>query len=217
MVQRLIQEGLLKSQGVISAMTTVPRELFVSESLRPYAYSDTPLPTGQGQTISAPHSHQAGRYMVAIMNEALELRPRLKVLEVGAGSGYHAATIAEQIGPDGRVYAIERVPELVKTARENLQGSGYSDRVIIVQGDGSVGYADRAPYDRILVTAAAPKVPQLLVRQLIVGGVLIVPVGGRMFPQELLKIRKKRDGRQEQSSLGGVAFVPLLGEEGFEG
>jgi protein-L-isoaspartate(D-aspartate) O-methyltransferase len=155
--------------------------------------------------------------MVAIMNEALELRTGLKVLEVGAGSGYHAATIAEQIGPEERVYTIERASELVKTARENLKRSGYSDRVVIVQGDGSLGYSERAPYDRIVVTAAAPKVPEPLVRQLIIGGVLVIPVGGRMFPQELLKIRKNRDGREEQSSLGGVAFVPLIGKEGFEG
>src|SRR5215471_14963103 len=153
--------------------------------------------------------------MVAIMNEALELTQGLKVLEVGAGSGYHAATIGEQIGPDGRVYTIERAAELVKTARENLEEAGYSDRVIIVQGDGSLGYPDRAPYDRILVTAAAPKVPEALVKQLTRGGILIVPVGGRLFPQELLKIRKYRDGQQEQSSLGGVAFVPLIGKEGF--
>jgi protein-L-isoaspartate(D-aspartate) O-methyltransferase len=155
--------------------------------------------------------------MVAIMNEALELRPGLNVLEVGAGSGYHAATIAEQIGPESRVYAIERSPELVKTAHENLQRSGYSDRVVIVQGDGSLGFPDRAPYDRILVTAAAPNVPEPLFRQLTTGGVLIVPVGGRLFPQELVKIRKNQEGRQEKSSLGGVAFVPLIGKEGFEG
>ena len=150
------------------------------------------------------------------MNEALELRPGLRVLEIGSGSGYHAATIAEQIGPDGRVFTVERAPELVKIARENLQRSGYSDRVVLVQGDGSLGYPDRAPYDRILVTAAAPRVPQPLPRQLVTGGVLIVPVGGRLFPQELLKIRRNPDGREERIMLGGVAFVPLIGKEGFE-
>lgn len=151
------------------------------------------------------------------MNEALELRRGLRVMEVGAGSGYHAATIAEQIGPEGRVYAIERAPELVEIARENLGQSGYSDRVVIVQGDGSLGYPDGAPYERILVTAAAPNVPEPLIQQLAVGGILILPVGGRLFPQELLKIRKNHDGRQEQTSLGAVAFVPLVGREGFEG
>jgi len=150
------------------------------------------------------------------MNEALELRVGNKVLEVGAGSGYHAATIAEQVGSQGRVYTIEQVPELVKAARSNLGKAGYSERVILVQGDGSLGYPDRAPYDRIVVTAAAPKIPQPLVRQLVPGGVLMIPVGGRLFPQELLKVRKDDKGRIERTSLGGVAFVPLIGKEGFD-
>ncbi len=150
------------------------------------------------------------------MNEALELRVGNKVLEVGAGSGYHAATIAEQVGSQGRVYTIEQVPELVKAARSNLGKAGYSERVILVQGDGSLGYPDRAPYDRIVVTAAAPKIPQPLVRQLVPGGVLVIPVGGRLFPQELLKVRKDDKGRIERTSLGGVAFVPLIGKEGFD-
>ncbi len=154
--------------------------------------------------------------MVAIMNEALDLEPGLKVLEVGAGSGYHAATIAEILGPEGHVYTLERVEELVKFARQNLERAGYSTRVTLVQGDGSLGYVDRAPYDRILVTAAAPEVPPKLIDQLTKGGVLIVPVGGRFFPQELVKVRKKPDGRIERSSLGGVAFVPLVGEHGFK-
>ncbi len=158
----------------------------------------------------------AGRDMVAIMNEALDLEPGLKVLEVGAGSGYHAATIAEILGPEGHVYTLERVEELVKFARQNLERAGYSTRVTLVQGDGSLGYVDRAPYDRILVTAAAPEVPPKLIDQLTKGGVLIVPVGGRFFPQELVKVRKKPDGRIERSSLGGVAFVPLVGEHGFK-
>jgi len=154
--------------------------------------------------------------MVAIMNEALELRIGNKVLEVGAGSGYHAATVAEQVGPQGRVYTIELVPDLVKVARSNLEKAGYSDRVTLVQGDGSLGYPDRAPYDRIVVTAAAPKIPQPLVRQLVPVGVLVIPVGGRLFPQELVKVRKDEKGRIERTSLGGVAFVPLIGKEGFD-
>jgi len=154
--------------------------------------------------------------MVAIMNEALELRIGDKVLEVGAGSGYHAATIAEQIGPQGRVYTIELVPELVKVARSNLEKAGYSDRVTLVQGDGSLGYPDRAPYDRIVVTAAAPKIPQPLVGQLRSGGILVIPVGGRLFPQELIRVRKDEKGQIERAPLGGVAFVPLIGKEGFD-
>jgi len=158
----------------------------------------------------------AGRNMVAIMNEALDLRPGLKVLEVGAGSGYHAATVAEIVGLEGHVYTVERVEELVRFARQNLERAGYSDRVTLVQGDGSLGYVERAPYDRMLVTAAAPDVPPRLVEQLDKGGILVVPVGGRFFPQDLVRIRKKTDGRIERSTLGGVAFVPLLGEHGFK-
>lgn len=154
--------------------------------------------------------------MVAIMNEALELVIGDRVLEVGAGSGYHAATVAEQIGPLGHVYTVEIVPELVRAARSNLAKAGYSNRVTMVEGDGSLGYPDRAPYDRIVVTAAAPKIPQPLVAQLRSGGILIIPLGGRLFPQELTKVRKVEKGRIERTSLGGVAFVPLIGKEGFD-
>src|SRR5438309_11748405 len=147
---------------------------------------------------------KAGRYMVAIMNEALELRIGNRVLEVGAGSGYHAATAAELVGPQGRVYTIELVPVLVQVARSHVEKAGYSDRVILVQGDGSLGYPDRSPYDRIVVTAAAPKIPQPLVGQLRPGGILVIPVGGRLFPQELVKVRKDQKGRVERTSLGGV-------------
>jgi protein-L-isoaspartate(D-aspartate) O-methyltransferase len=153
--------------------------------------------------------------MVAMMDEALELGQGMKVLEVGAGSGYHAATIAEVVGDEGHVFAVEYVDRLVAIARNNLSKAGYADRVTLVQGDGSLGYPERAPYDRILVTAAAPKIPPPLLEQLKPDGILVVPVGGRLFPQELVRVRKKPDGTLVRSSLGGVAFVPLVGKYGF--
>lgn len=159
----------------------------------------------------------AGRYMVAIMNEALELKTDQIVLEVGAGSGYHAATIAEQISPKGHVFTVEVVMELVSFARKNLEKAGYRDRVTLVHGDGSLGYRERAPYARILVTAASPRIPDPLQKQLAPGGIMIIPVGGRLFPQELIKVEKNTSGQVKRSSLGGVAFVPLIGEQGFEG
>jgi len=149
------------------------------------------------------------------MNEALELHQGMKVLEVGAGSGYHAATIAEIVGDKGHVFAVEYVDKLVVIARNSLTRAGYSERVTLAQGDGSLGYDERAPYDRILVTAAAPKIPPPLLEQLKPDGILVLPIGGRMFPQELVRIRKDPDGTLERSSLGGVAFVPLVGKYGF--
>ncbi len=149
------------------------------------------------------------------MNEALELVQGLTVLEVGAGSGYHAATIAETIGPKGHVYTVEIVEDLVRFARANLERAGYADRVTLVLGDGSLGYPDRAPYDRVILTAAAPDVPPVLIDQLKIGGIMLAPVGGRFFPQELVMIRKKESGEIERRGLGGVAFVPLKGKHGF--
>ena len=156
------------------------------------------------------------------MNEALELEVGHKVLEVGAGSGWHASTIAEIVAPSdapkeewGHVYTVERIPELAEFAIGNIAQAGYGDRINIIHKDGSVGYPEEAPYQRILVTAAAPAVPKPLIEQLEDGGILIVPVGGAQFYQTLVRIRKK-DGKILEESLGGVAFVPLIGKHGFK-
>jgi protein-L-isoaspartate(D-aspartate) O-methyltransferase len=158
--------------------------------------------------------------MVSIMNEALELEVGHKVLEIGSGSGWHASTIAEIVAPSGKpkerwghVYTVEIIKGLAEFARKNIQRAGYGDRVTIIHGDGSQGYAAKAPYDRILVTAAAPDIPQPLIDQLKTGGILIIPVGGFYLYQTLFRVRKI-DSKIVKENLGGVAFVPLTGKYG---
>jgi len=160
--------------------------------------------------------------MVSIMDEVLELEVGNKVLEIGAGCGWHAATVAEIVAPSdmpkerwGHVYTVEIVSQLADLARTNIEKAGYSDRITIICGDGSLGYVEMAPYDRILVTAAAPDVPKPLIEQLKNGGVLVLPVGGVYLYQTLLRIRK-RDGKITEENLGGVAFVPLTGRHGYK-
>jgi len=154
------------------------------------------------------------------MNEALELEVGHKVLEVGAGSGWHAATIAEIVAPSdlarekwGHVYTVEIIRDLADSARMNIEKAGYGDRVTVVCADGSEGYAQEAPYDRGLVTAAAPDIPKPLTEQLKTGGVLVIPVGGTYLYQTLIRVRKV-DSRLVEENLGGVAFVPLTGKYG---
>jgi protein-L-isoaspartate(D-aspartate) O-methyltransferase len=159
--------------------------------------------------------------MVSIMNEALQLEVGQKVLEVGAGSGWHSATIAEIVAPMdaprsewGCVFTIEIIQTLAENARKKVMSSGYSDRVKIVNADGSKGYAEKAPYDRVVVTAAAPRVPEPLVQQLKPNGILLIPVGSVSLFQNLIKITKGQNGKIKEENLGGVAFVPLTGEYG---
>jgi protein-L-isoaspartate(D-aspartate) O-methyltransferase len=215
LVKNLIVEGLLHTPSVIRAMRQVNRAQFLPENMQSYCAVDSPLPIGLGQTVSAPH-------MVAIMNEALELEVGNKVLEIGAGSGWHAATIAEIIAPSdmpkekwGHVYTTEIVPELSDSARATIEKVGYGDRVTVIAADGSEGYAEEAPYDRILVTAAAPSIPKPLTEQLKTSGILVIPVGSTYFYQTLLRIRKT-DSRLIEENLGGVAFVPLTGKYGHK-
>jgi protein-L-isoaspartate(D-aspartate) O-methyltransferase len=159
--------------------------------------------------------------MVSIMNEALELEVGCKVLEVGAGSGWHAATIAEIVAPRdaprsmwGHVYTVEIIQGLADLARKTIMKTGYGDRVTIVFADGSLGYPDKAPYERVLVTAAAPSVPEPLIQQLRPKGIMLIPVGSVSLFQNLLKITKGNDGKVKEENLGGVAFVPLTGRHG---
>ncbi|KSW11516.1 protein-L-isoaspartate O-methyltransferase [Pyrodictium occultum] len=214
LVERLVHEGYIRSEHVKRAMLRVPRELFLPEDLRHLAYEDTPLPIGHGQTISAPH-------MVAMMTELAELEPGMKVLEVGTGSGYHAAVIAEVVAPSGtprekwgHVYTVERIPELAERARFNLERAGYSDRVAVIVGDGSKGYPSAAPYDRIIVTAAAPEVPRPLPEQLRPGGKIVIPIGDR-YMQYLYVVEKLPDGRLKKRPVTPCIFVPLVGEHGW--
>ena len=159
--------------------------------------------------------------MVSIMNEALQLEVGHKVLEIGAGCGWHAATIAEIIAPKdaprsewGHIHTVEIVQGLADFARKNIMNAGYGDRVTIICADGSVGYAEKAPYDRILVTAAAPDIPKPLIEQLKPNGIMLIPVGSVYLFQSLIKITKGVNGKTREENLGGVAFVPLTGRYG---
>ena len=212
LVKTLKIEGRIKTKAVEKAFLETPREELVPRSLRNCAYVDTPLEIGNGQTISAPH-------MVAIMCEALDIQKGQNNLEIGAGSGYHSALCAEIVAPKdeqnpGHVYTIEIVEGLIDFAKKNLERTGYDDRVTLIHGDGGLGLPEYAPFDRILVAAAAPRVPAPLIEQLAPGGIMLIPVGSRGFFQDLLMIEKDTDGNVSRKNWGGVAFVPLTGEFG---
>ena len=204
MVRGLMARGVVFSPQVEKAMLKVPRHIFIPEDRRHLAYRDTPIPIDAGQTISAPH-------MVAMMAEALQLAPGQKVLEIGAGPGYNAAVMAELVGGGGEIITVERHPSLAEGAASALKEAGYHN-VTVVVGDGSLGYPEAAPYDRISVTCGAPYVPEPLLEQLKEGGLMVIPVGGRDF-QSLQRVRKK-EGGTESEDLGAVVFVPLIGEKG---
>ncbi|MGD8344234.1 MAG: protein-L-isoaspartate(D-aspartate) O-methyltransferase [Desulfobacterales bacterium] len=198
----------LKSRGindphVLEALRTVPRHLFVSEALRDQAYGDYPLPIGEQQTISQP-------YIVAEMTQALELGKDDRVLEIGTGSGYQAAVLAEIVF---RVYTIERIRALYIQARKLLDRLNYHN-IIMRCSDGTTGWQDESPFDAIMVTAGAPEVPEKLLDQLAAGGRMIVPVGNQ-HSQDLIKITKDKAGIH-RSNLGGCRFVKLIGAQGWK-
>ncbi|MFB6139429.1 MAG: protein-L-isoaspartate(D-aspartate) O-methyltransferase [Halosimplex sp.] len=198
LVDRLRDRGRVDDERVLSAMAAVPRHEFVHEPQREEAYRDSPLPIGEGQTISAPH-------MVAIMADLLDLRPGDDVLEVGTGCGYHAAVTAELVGGD-HVYSVEYRDSLAAEARDRLARLGYGE-VSVRAGDGKQGWPDHAPYDRAYLTCAAPSLPDAVVEQVRPGGYVLAPVGRDR--QTLVRARRRADGSLDREEHGGVRFVEL--------
>ncbi len=203
MVEEQILSRGIKDPRLIAAMKKVPRHLFIEEALQSQAYSDHPLPIGEKQTISQP-------YMVALMTEALELSGREKVLEIGAGSGYQTAILAELAA---EVFSIERIRSLAIKTRKLLYELGYFN-VEIKIFDGTYGWAEKSPFDAIIVTAGAPDIPHPLFDQLVMGGRLVIPIGDA-FSQDLFRITKTEE-RMKKEDLGGCRFVKLIGRYGWE-
>ena len=204
MVERQLRRRGIDEKAIIDAFLAVPRESFVSPEYAHLAYGDHPLPIEAGQTISQP-------YIVALMIQTAGIGQGDHVLEVGAGSGYAAAVISRIAT---KVIAIERQHDLVDVARERLGRLGY-DNVEIVEGDGTKGCPDHAPFDAILAAASGSHVPRPLIEQLAPNGRIVMPVGDPGWVQELVKVTKQEDGILKQENLGGVRFVPLIGEEGW--
>lgn len=201
---QLLARGL-SDQSVLDAVNAVPREEFIPTELVEFAYSDIPLPIAASQTISQP-------YIVALMTAALELKPGDHVLEVGTGSGYAAAILAEIVE---KVFTIERHKILADTARSKLEELGY-DNIQVLHGDGSLGWPENAPFDGIVVAAGGPEVPETLKQQLAVGGRLVIPVGSSLRTQKLLRVTRVGERTYEQEDLGDVRFVPLIGAAGWQ-
>ncbi len=199
------KSGLVKDKNALSAFMAVERKQFMTKETEAYAYEDVALPIIHGQTISQP-------FTVMLMTQALELKKGMKVLEIGSGSGYQAAIISKIIGLKGKLYTTEIIPELVEFAKENLS-KAHINNVEVIHSDGSLGYSKEAPYDRIIVTAAAPSVPKPLLSQLKKGGILVIPVG--IDVQKLIKLIKHKNS-VEKEDLGYFRFVPLKGKHGVQ-
>jgi protein-L-isoaspartate(D-aspartate) O-methyltransferase len=203
MVERQLKPRGIYKEAVLRAFADVPRHRFVGPDLRHSAYADHPLPIGEGQTISQP-------YMVALMTQCLEPKPGDRVLEIGTGSGYQTAILAT-ISAD--LFTVERIPSLTKNAEKILRELGYNNVRFLV-GDGTKGWPEEAPFDGIVVTAGAPRLPEPLVEQLAEGGRLVIPVGGS-WSQDLMVVRKAQ-GKIEEEIVCGCVFVPLVGEFGWK-
>jgi protein-L-isoaspartate(D-aspartate) O-methyltransferase len=202
MVEKQIEARGIRDANVLAAMRKVPRHQFVSEALMDQAYNDFPLPIGEQQTISQP-------YIVAEMTQALQLGPDDRVLEIGTGSGYQAAILAQIAF---RVYTIERIHSLYVKARKLFDQMGYHN-IVTRYSDGTTGWKDESPFDAIIVTAGAPEIPEVLVNQLAIGGRLVIPVGNQ-YVQELTRLVRDEKGLH-QTNLGGCRFVKLVGEHGW--
>lgn len=203
MVDNQIRRRSVSDKAALAAMLEVPRHLFVPENIRKYAYEDSPLSIGHGQTISQP-------FIVALMIQAAQLEPDAVVLEIGTGSGYAAAVLSRMVKD---VYTIERIPNLSAGAGKVIKQLGYSN-VHLKIGDGSLGWPEKGPYDAIIVTAGAPVVPDSFLNQLKTGGRIIIPVGDAIS-QQLLRLRKTSNGQLTQEILEWVRFVPLIGKQGW--
>lgn len=199
----LIARGII-DPAVLAAMMIVPREEFVAAHLKEFAYDDHPLPIDEGQTISQP-------YIVAYMTEALELSNEDRVLEIGTGSGYAAAILSRIVNT---VYTVEHFGSLVRQAVQRFKKLGY-ENIHVLEGDGTLGWADHAPYDAIVVTAGAPEVPQPLLHQLAIGGRLVIPVGPNPYLQTLIRVRRASEKDYSREELCMVRFVPLIGAAGW--
>jgi protein-L-isoaspartate(D-aspartate) O-methyltransferase len=205
MVDRQLRRRGIAEPAILNAFRAVPRDAFVSDEYAHLAYGDHPLPIEAGQTISQP-------YIVALMIEAAAIKAGDKVLEVGSGSGYAAAVISRIAA---HVVGIERQHDLVAVSQDRLRRLGY-ENIQIIEGDGTKGAPDEAPFDAILAAASGSHVPKPLIDQLARGGCLVMPVGGPGWVQKLVKVTKAADGSLQQSDLGDVRFVPLIGEEGWK-
>jgi protein-L-isoaspartate(D-aspartate) O-methyltransferase len=204
MIERDLKGRGIRDPAVLAAMREVPREEFVPAELAEHAYDDYPLPIDEGQTISQP-------YMVAYMAESLELSPTDRVLEIGTGSGYSAAVLSRLVA---EVYTVEHFAGLAASAGGRLGRLGY-DNIRIFVGDGTLGWLEHAPYDAIVVTAGAPRVPEPLLQQLVIGGRLVIPVGPNRLVQTLIRVRRVKEGEYREESLLAVQFVPLVGAAGW--
>ena len=203
MVESQLRQRGIRDERLLAAMSKVPRHEFVSRQNWNEAYADHPVPIAEKQTTSQP-------YMIAAMVQAAQIKPGDRVLEIGAGSGYQTALLAELAS---QVFAVERYPSLAETAQKTLERLGYRNAKIVT-GDGSLGLPEAAPYDAIIVSAAAPRIPQALMDQLAVGGRLLIPVG-EADQQVLQLVQRNADGSTTARTLEGCRFVPLIGEQGF--